>query len=129
MRILQETNSTAEFEFLPASQGQFLNNIVVFRRDQLRADVNVGGNTAPETFTFANNLWYAEDAPGRSSPSLPVPESDGIVGQDPMLDTEGQISPSSPAAGAGLPPPVIPADITGRCYASPPSIGAIEARP
>ena len=37
-------------------------------------------NTQPETFVFANNLWYAWNDPAQSEPTLPVPEDDGIYG-------------------------------------------------
>ena len=44
-------------------------------------DVNVGGNTAPETFTVSNNLWYAHDDPGDSAPkNLPVAEAGAVIG-------------------------------------------------
>jgi hypothetical protein len=126
MRILQETNTQPPYSFAPARNGQVINNLFVFRRSQLRADVNVGGGTAPETFRFANNLWFARDNPGRSAPQLPVAETGGVVGQDPRIAEDGAIPPGSPAAGRGLGGDWSPGDIAGRCWAVPPSIGAWE---
>lgn len=131
IRILQETVSTAEFQFAPSSGGRFSNNIVYFDRSALSTTVNVGGNTAPETFEFANNLWYAHDDPGASDPGgeLPVPETDGVYGNDPMfLDAAGGdygVPAGSPAASAGrTEPETAGGDILGECYPEPPTIGA-----
>ncbi|MBI5802852.1 MAG: hypothetical protein HZA92_19290 [Verrucomicrobia bacterium] len=49
----------------------------------MREMVNVGGGTAPETFRFESNQWFAEDRPTASKPRLPVAEKDGIYGRDP----------------------------------------------
>ncbi len=132
MRILQETRSADGFDFAPASRGRVINNLFVFGRGQLRADVNVGGGTDPDSFEFANNLWYAADDPARSAVQLPVAEMDGVVGLDPELRPDGSIPAGSPAAGTGLPGPApdgtwLPGDLSGRCWADPPSIGAFEA--
>lgn len=128
MRILQETSSQGEFRFAPAGSGRVINNLFVFRRGQIRADVNVGAGTAPETFRFQNNLWFAVDDPGRSAPGLPVAETGGIVGRDPLLRADGAIPPGSPAVGAGWPGPWAPGDLAGVCWADPPAIGAREGR-
>lgn len=125
-RILQETTSRDGFTFAPASGGRFVNNVVSFQRARLSTFVNVGGGTAPETFTFAHNLWYASDAPARSQPSLPVPEVGGIVGRDPRLDAAFRPAPGSPARAAGVAVAGVRGDADGRCYADPPSIGAFE---
>lgn len=129
LRILQETTTGGGFAFSPARDGRFLNNLVVFRRGQLRTTSNVGPGTAPETFAFAHNLWYAIDAPGRSAPELPAPETNGVVGLDPRLGPDAAIGADSPAAGAGLPLAEAGGDLAGRCYADPPSIGAREVGP
>jgi hypothetical protein len=128
LRILQETNSTATYEFEQCRDGEFLNNIVYFDRSDLSTYVNIGPNTQAETFAFANNLWYAWNAPAQSEPTLPVTESDGIYGEDPAMDADYRIGPASPAAGAGLPDVTVGGDLAGACYATPPSIGAFEAR-
>jgi hypothetical protein len=49
----------------------------------IRSDVNVGGGTAPETFVFEGNRWFAEDRPEASRPRLPVAEKEGVYGTDP----------------------------------------------
>jgi len=133
MRILQETTTSDRFTFLPCGQDRFINNLVYFSRSQLSSFVNVGPNTAPETFTFANNLWYAYDRPGQSTPTLPVTESNPVVGLDPEF-TDGAthdftLAPGSPAIGQGLALPEAQADLSGQCFANPPSIGAFENNP
>jgi hypothetical protein len=82
-RILQET--TAE-NFVPCRNVRIEKNAIVFRRSQIREEVNIGPNTAPETFRFAENRWFAEDQPDRSRPRLPTEESGGEYGVDPRTD-------------------------------------------
>jgi hypothetical protein len=79
-RILQETTAPG---FVPCRNVRVAGNRIVFRRSQLRTDLNIGSNTAPETFVFAGNQWFAEDRPEASQPQLPVEEKDGIYGRDP----------------------------------------------
>jgi hypothetical protein len=102
LRILQETRKP---EFVPCRNGQFTDNIVAFRADEIATTVNIGPDTAPETFTFARNFWYCLDDPGKSKPHLPASESDGIYGEDPMFhDAESddlRLESESPAYGAG----------------------------
>lgn len=97
MRILQETRKP---EFVPSRNGKFVDNIIVFRSDEVDIIVNIGPDTAPETFAFANNLWYCLDDPEKSEPTLPTPESDGIYGIDPLFyDAEKgdlRLKPDSP---------------------------------
>lgn len=132
-RILQETTTTAEYEFLPAQNGRFVNNLIYFDRAALSTYVNVGAGTRPETFTLANNLWYAHDDPTASTPTgLPVTESNGVYAENPQFRDLGagdySIPPGSPAAGAGMAVPELTADFSGACWATTPSIGAFEAR-
>jgi len=131
IRILQETTSTAEHSFAPAREGRLVNNIVYYARGQLSTTVNVGADTAPETFELANNLWYAHDAPEQSDPAgeLPAPEVGGIYGQDPQLvdpaADDCDVPLGSPAAGAGRSESASAGgDIEGECYPRPPTIGA-----
>jgi hypothetical protein len=127
MRILQETTTADGYEFLPASEGRFINNIVYYTLGFLSTHVNVGVDTLPETFEFSNNLWYAADAETDSEPSLPVDETNGIYGEDPLFqNADWIISEESPAAGAGRPLPELSSDANGRCYKDPPSMGAVE---
>jgi hypothetical protein len=128
VRILQETVTGGGYTFLESQGGHFVNNIVV-TGSGLRTEVNVGANTLPATFEFKNNLWYDQDDPGSSTPSLPVTESGGVVGQNPAFSsqTDFSIGATSPAAGAGATPSDTGGDFDGKCWASPPSTGAFEA--
>lgn len=130
LRILQETVSTPPYTFLACGDNRFENNLVYFDRSDLSTYVNIGANTAPQTFQFAHNLWYAYDNPAQSMPTLPVPEVGGIYGVNPKLKNPAakdySIGPDSPASGKGKPPASAKADIAGVCYRSPPAIGAYE---
>jgi hypothetical protein len=128
MRILQETTSSGGFTFEPAANGQVVNNLFYFEDGDLSTHLNIGPNTSPATFDFAHNLWFAWDSPGASTPTLPAAESGGLYGQDPLLAVDGQIPGGSPAAGAGAAQAWLAGDRLGGCYASPPAIGAHEAR-
>ncbi len=132
-RILQES---AAPRFVPSRNGLFVNNLVVLRTEDLRTFVNVGPGTAPETFTFANNLWFAlDEGPNWSGPSYccGISETDAIIQQDPMMvDRAGgdyRLRANSPARGAGrvVPGDALP-DFDGRCYADPPTLGAFEVQ-
>lgn len=130
LRILQE--SVGE-RWIPCRNGSFMNNVIVLQAADLGTVVNVGANTAPDTFTFANNLWYATDRdPSWTPPITGVPAETGtIVQRDPMMiDRAGgnyRLATGSPAAGAardlGMP---LPADFDGRCYGEPATLGAFE---
>lgn len=130
-RILQETTSAEGYEFMPAQNGRFLNNVVYFSRGELSTYVNVGADTSPETFELSNNLWFAHDDAAQSEPSpLPAPENGGIYGMDPGFadapSGDHHIDTTSPAAGAGAELAELGGDRDGTCYASPPSVGAFE---
>ncbi len=106
MRILQETTAPG---FPPCRNGVFERNLIVFRRADVRVFVNVGPNTAPGTFRFADNLWYCEDRPEASRPRLPAAETDGVYGLDPRLAApeKGDFTPRAEKAkdyGAGALP-------------------------
>jgi hypothetical protein len=128
LRILQETVTDPPYTFEACRDGVFVNNVVVFDRSSLSTYVNIGPNTAPDTFTFASNIWYAWDDPSQSEPTLPVVETDGIYGDDPLLGPGFRIGPDSPAAGSGESTAWTWGDSDGFCYAGPPSRGAFEAR-
>jgi hypothetical protein len=128
LRILQETTTSPPFTFEACRDGVFVNNVVVFDRSALSTYLNIGPNTAPETFTFASNLWYAWDNPAQSQPSLPVVETNGIYGVDPQLEPGYRIGPSSAAAGSGETTAWTWGDFDGACYQSPSSRGAFEVR-
>ena len=130
-RILQETTSSGNNEFLPVSNGQIANNIIYFD-DQVLSAFNIGPNTAPATFVLQSNLWYRHDMPSQSDPpgGTPVVESDPIIGMDPGFANAGlgdfHITVSSPAYLSGTILSKISADFDGVCYMSPPSRGAFE---
>jgi hypothetical protein len=103
LRILQETREPG---FVPCRNGRFEENIVVFRSDQwFEGGVNIGSATAPQTFQFARNVWFCSDRPERSRPTLPTPERDALIGQNPRLRDpqrgDFNLAPDSPAAGRG----------------------------
>jgi len=128
-RILQERVSDDTYAFVASGNSRVVNNLIVFNRGDLSTWVNVGGNTAPETFTFAHNLWFAADDPSASTPTLPVDEANGIYGQDPGIDVDNDdytIDATSPAAGQGAPDANVVVDHAGACFRMPPSIGAFE---
>jgi len=82
-RVLQETRLDG---FPPCRDVVVRGNVIVFRRGGLAGEVNVGEGTAPETFRFESNWWFAEDAPDRSRPSVPGVLDGEIHGRDPKLD-------------------------------------------
>jgi hypothetical protein len=79
-RILQETREPG---FAPCRNVRITDNRIVFRRSDLKSDLNIGTGTEPQTFVFEGNRWFAEDKPKASRPSLPTAEKDGQYGQDP----------------------------------------------
>ncbi|MFQ6049069.1 MAG: hypothetical protein ACE5K7_06875, partial [Phycisphaerae bacterium] len=125
IRILNENTSR-----LPPQNGRFMNNIVVFNDAQISTFVNIGPNTLPETFSFSNDLWFALDNPSFSGPSLPTPETNPIIQQDPQFvdaaSLDFHLLPSSPARGAGVDLTEVSGDGDANCYLSPPTIGAFE---
>ncbi len=132
-RILQES---ADARFVPSRDGLFANNVVLVDTSNLRTFFNVGSGTAPETFTFANNLWFALDqgadwsGPDYTGTSIPT-GTDELIQVDPrMVDPPGEdyrLQPDSPARGAGIDPGFpLPPDLDGSCYAAPPTLGAWE---
>jgi hypothetical protein len=79
-RILQETKAPG---FAPSRNVIIKDNTIIFRRADLREDINIGPGTAPQTFRFESNTWFAEDHPDRSKPKLPVEEMNGGYGKKP----------------------------------------------
>jgi hypothetical protein len=130
-RVLQETVSGDGYEFLPASNGRVVNNVVHFSDALVTEHVNVGSNTDAGSFSFENNLWYATDDPGASAPTLPVAESGGLVGTPAGFADEAggdyHLAAGSPAIGAGASVADAYGDLDGNCWLEPPSIGAYEA--
>jgi hypothetical protein len=85
LRILQENTDP---RFVPCQNGRFVNNVVVFRSDETRQVVNVGGGTSPQTFEFAGNVWCCLDRPADTQRilQLPVREKDGVYGSRPAFE-------------------------------------------
>ena len=129
IRILQETVDPDRF--LACGDNTFRNNIVYI--GNLPTETNIGPNTAPETFTFSNNLWFNADSPNWNGPDLPVNDPNSIVNQDPLFADPGNddfaIGTNSPASGAGFPLNEPQFDYLGQLYAASRSIGAVEASP
>lgn len=102
-RILQETRAEG---FVPCRNGAVTDNLIVFRSDEwFEGGINIGPETAPQTFVFARNWWYCLDKPELSKPNLPVPEKEGVYGIDPKLISPEQgdlrVTPDSPARKVG----------------------------
>jgi hypothetical protein len=77
-RVLQETKVEG---FPPCRNVVVSGNSFVFQRAKVREELNIGPDTAPETFRFENNRWLAEDKPEASVPKLPVGEKGGSYGK------------------------------------------------
>jgi hypothetical protein len=133
LRILQDPDpaSIGQYTFLTSGENSVINNIFYFEQQRLRDYINIGKGTAPDTFTFGNNLWYAYDAPPLSVPNLPAYESCGVPYRDPMFlnkdSDDFQLRNGSPAAGAGQKLPSVAVDYNELPYNDPPSIGAFRS--
>ena len=79
-RILTETKVAG---FPPARNVILTKNNFTYRRSEVSIPINIGADTAPETFKFIDNRWYAEDRPEASNPRLPIAETGGIYGKAP----------------------------------------------
>lgn len=135
LRILQETLTIGRYTFARAGNGVVAGNIFYFRRSDLNAeeDINVGTNTNPQSFSLVRNLWYAHDAPAQSGPRLPVlfgNRSGDLIGTDPSFvdarDGNFHLAAGSVARAAGGVQFASGGDFAGQCYATPPSLGALE---
>lgn len=103
LRILQETQYPG---FVPSRGGVFTDNIIVFDKKQwFEGGVNIGPGAAPATFTFARNFWLCADAPAHSRPTLPVTETEGVYGVNPLFRDAAagdfRLRPNSPARKMG----------------------------
>lgn len=136
-RILQENNHA---RLIKSRNNVYANNIVVVD-SRVTTFVNVGPNTQPNTFVFANNLWFHLTDPEFRGPRLPVRETGGVIQQDPLfVDAQNgnfhlqERSPAITAAGSllqiiGALPIDLPrlGDREERCWRSSASIGAYAA--
>jgi hypothetical protein len=131
IRILQERTSTSQYTFGPCSNNTVANNIFYYNGSALSqyGAINVGSNTSPATFTFSNNLWYNYTSPQNSKPNLPVTETNGIYGQDPLFtDLAGNnvnLHTSSPALGKGVSSAAALYDYNGVPFGDPRNIGVV----
>ena len=127
IRILQENTNAG---FLTCADNTFSNNLVV-RNNSLSTDLNIGANTAPETFTFSNNLWFHTQNPSWTGPTLPVTETGGVIQQDPLLIDPGaenfNLGSGSAAAGQGLAVSDPTSDYDDDPFNNPRSIGAQQS--
>ncbi len=121
IRILQESVDG----FQPCGNNRFINNIVVTSSTQ--PAINIGSNTAPETFTFSHNLWFNPSNSTWSGPNTPVSEPGRILNQDPQFaGQQYHLSPGSPARSAGAQVTEPQRDHYSRLFSVPRSIGAVE---
>ena len=129
VRILEETPERG-----PGSDGFVMNNVFVFASSQLSGFswVNIGGGTLPETFTFANNLWFDDDDSGFTEPDIegPITETGSLIQLDPLFIDRAagnyHVNANSPIAGAAASavPRGVPADFDGSLYGDPLDVGA-----
>jgi len=102
LRILQETREPG---FVACRGGVFSDNLVAYRASEVAVPVNVGTETAPETFRFARNSWHCLDDPKRGPPEMPTKEEGALSGPDPLFrDAEGgdlRLREESSARGRG----------------------------
>jgi hypothetical protein len=81
LRILQET---VEPGFVPSRNGVFADNIIyVAPGGEWQGAVNIGPNTAPQTFRFSGNWWTATGGARPPRIELPSREQGGVLGGDP----------------------------------------------
>ena len=128
-RILQETVDPTRF--LECGDNSFRQNLIF--QGTIRTETNVGPNTRPETFIYADNYWHNYQNPSWSGPALPVPDAGLVLGPDPQfadsLSHNYRLKNSSPAIGliSTGGPPLEDFDLTP--YAVPRSAGAFEGNP
>ena len=97
VRILRENDAD---RMAPTRGGAFVGNTIVWHDGDLLTFVNVGAGTEPESFVFADNVWFCATHPARSAPTgLPVEETGGVSGVDPELkDPPGDLTPTRRAS-------------------------------
>jgi hypothetical protein len=129
IRILQENRDT--MRFVKCGNNSFRNNIV-YVDDQLRVACSIGSGTAPESFTFSNNLWFHAGNSAWRDQQLPVPEKDRLTGKDPLFNNADRedftIAADSPAALTGFPSHHPEKDHTGKQFRQARAIGAFEVK-
>lgn len=127
MRILQETVDPTRF--VPCGNNRFFNNIALIDQ-RVATEVNIGPNTAPETFSFEYNMWYKISQPSWTGPQLPGIKLNNWV-ENPRLvvDSLYVLEAGSPAESRGLGyGTLFITDISGKPFLNHPSLGAWEKR-
>lgn len=98
VRILQENTNP---RFIQCSENTFSNNLIYY--GNVSVETNIGGNTQPETFRFANNFWFNFAADTKRHPVVPVKDSTIVYGTNPdFMDLEKgnfRLKNDSPAKG------------------------------
>ncbi len=88
-RILNENQGNP---IVDTQNGQFHDNRIVFNDtgSEFSTAVNVGPETLPSTYSFARNRWLNLATPtvSGSTPTLPVAETGGTYGVDPIAPTD-----------------------------------------
>lgn len=127
IRILQETVGP---NYLACGNNIFRNNIVFISNAAASSTLNIGGNTKPETFVFSNNLWFNVDNVIWQGPNLPVTETSGIIGSNPLfrnaVSGDFTLLATSPAIGKGMQVQNPVSDFAMSRFNTPRSIGAYE---
>jgi Right handed beta helix region len=129
LRILQETVDAGRF--IPCGNNVFTNNIV-YRDNNVSTDCNIGANTNPQSFVFSNNVWFNPQNSNWPGPVLPVAETNGLVGRNPLFINASagdfNLQNNSPAIGRGYETGQPEKDFNGSTFRSPRSAGAMENR-
>lgn len=125
VRILQETVGNG---FLPCGNNSFHDNIIVFSSSQ--PAFNIGGNTAPETFSYGWNLWFNPDNAAWSGPNLAIEKDTSRIIANPLFIDTVHFIPSSlsPALGTGSPQKADYTDFNGREFSTQSSMGRNRSR-
>lgn len=125
VRILQEN---LDPRFIQCGDNSFSNNLVCY--ENLRTEINIGMNTRPETFGFANNFWFDLATANSHPPAIPGKDSTIVYGANPnFLDPENgnfMLKKDSPAIGRIKSKEEPLTDYFNRPYKLLRSFGAIE---
>jgi hypothetical protein len=89
-RIFRIQNENQGSEVVDTQNGSLLDNIIIFDNGLSNTYSN-SAETQPNTFSFARNQWFNVDNPANSTPNLPAPEIDGVVGVDPQVNVNDVI--------------------------------------
>jgi hypothetical protein len=137
LRILNEAGRVEGYAFAGAANGLIAGNIFYFRRADLNAgeDINVGAHAETRSFYLSRNLWFAHDEPSQSDPRIPRFDgvhAESLTAMNPRFvgaaAGDFHLAPNSPARHRGNSSSVPIRDFAGECYATRPSLGALEVR-